>query len=85
MTRTVADAAHLMHVLSLLDQRGATSLPYQRIDWDLPLEHAAGLRVGLMQDPGCGMALDPEIAGAIEAAAHRFEQAVPWSVRCARC
>ena len=74
MTRTVADTARLMHVLCKPDTRDATSLPYRRIDWDLPLAGVAGLRIGLMQDSGCGMPLDPEIADAVEAAAARFER-----------
>ena len=75
MTRTVDDAAWLMRVLTLPDRRDATSLPFEPIDWDSRLDTVRGLRVGLMLDAGCGMALDPEIASAVTAAARLFEQA----------
>ena len=74
MTRTVSDAARLMQVLCRPDTRDATSLPYQPIDWELPLERVADLRIGLMLDAGCGMPLDPEIAQAVEVAARVFER-----------
>jgi aspartyl-tRNA(Asn)/glutamyl-tRNA(Gln) amidotransferase subunit A len=34
MTRTVADAALMMQVLSLPDARDSMGLPYQAIAWD---------------------------------------------------
>jgi Asp-tRNA(Asn)/Glu-tRNA(Gln) amidotransferase A subunit family amidase len=75
MTRTVDDAARLMAVLALPDQRDATSLPPEAIDWMRPLDGVRGLRIGLMLDAGCGMALDPEIADAVAAAAAVFADA----------
>ncbi|WP_323990758.1 amidase [Nguyenibacter sp. L1] len=80
MTRTVDDAARLMAVLTQPDPRDATALPYQQIDWQQidwvsPGTGPAGLRVGLMLDAGCGMALDPEIAEAVTAAARSFQAA----------
>ena len=74
MTRTVDDAARLMAVLARPDGRDATSLPPEAIDWEQPSPGVAGLRIGLMQDAGCGMAPDPEIAAAVDRAARRFEQ-----------
>ncbi|MFT3818774.1 MAG: amidase [Rubrivivax sp.] len=75
MTRTVTDNALLMSVLSRPDWRDATSLPAQAIDWlalDLDLK---GLRLGLQLDAGWGLAVDPEVRAAVEAAARRFEAA----------
>ena len=75
MTRSVADAALLMGVLSLPDPRDAMSLPYQDIAWtqlDRPLR---GLKIGLLMDAGWGLAVEPEIRAAVEAAASAFEAA----------
>jgi Asp-tRNA(Asn)/Glu-tRNA(Gln) amidotransferase A subunit family amidase len=75
MTRTVADAALLMAQLSRPDWRDATSLPPQQIDWlDLKRE-LCGLRIGLQMDAGWGLAVEPETAAAVQAAAALFEQA----------
>ncbi len=74
MTRTIADAALLMRVLARPDARDATSLPPEEIDWDRPLADVRGLRIGLMPDAGCGMATEPEILAAVEAAARLFER-----------
>ena len=75
MTRTVADAALMMSVLSRPDPRDGMSLPPQDIAWDdldLPL---AGLRIGLQLDAGYGLPVEPLIAAAVEAAAVSFERA----------
>ncbi|WP_410217030.1 amidase [Paracoccus sp. (in: a-proteobacteria)] len=75
MTRTVADAAMAMAVLSQPDSRDHMSLPPQDIDW-LDLDHdLAGLRVGLQLDAGCGMPVDPQVLEAVSAAARLFAQA----------
>jgi Asp-tRNA(Asn)/Glu-tRNA(Gln) amidotransferase A subunit family amidase len=77
MTRTVADAAALMSVLSLPDDRDATRLPYQALDW-LDLGDAGavrGLRIGLMLDAGWGLPVDADISAAAQDAARRFEDA----------
>jgi len=79
MTRRVADAALMMSVLSLPDARDTMSLPYQPIDWtalDMDLDHdLRGMRLGLLLDAGWGLRVESETAGAIEAAARRFEAA----------
>lgn len=75
MTRTVADAALMMRVLSQPDWRDATSLPAQDIDWDALEIDPRGLRLGLQLDAGWGMALDGQVRAAIEDAARRFEAA----------
>jgi aspartyl-tRNA(Asn)/glutamyl-tRNA(Gln) amidotransferase subunit A len=75
MTRTVADAALMMRVLSQPDWRDATSLPAQDIAWDAPELDPRGLRIGLQLDAGWGMPLDEQVRVAIEDAARRFESA----------
>jgi aspartyl-tRNA(Asn)/glutamyl-tRNA(Gln) amidotransferase subunit A len=75
MTRTVADTALAMSVLSRPDGRDGMSLPPAAIDWsDLTID-PKGLRIGLMMEIGAGMALDPEIGQAVTAAARLFEAA----------
>ena len=75
MTRTVADAALMMAVLSRPDWRDATSLPYQPIDWTVLDRDVKGLRIGLMMDAGWGLPVEPQTAAAVQAAAHAFEAA----------
>ncbi|MEO8248927.1 MAG: amidase family protein, partial [Burkholderiales bacterium] len=67
-----ADAALLMQVLALPDERDSMSLPAQSIDWndfDHGVECLQGLRIGLLLDAGCGLLLDPDIRAAVERAA----------------
>ncbi len=78
MTRSVADAALMMQVLSLPDARDSMSLPYQAIAWnkfDQGVGILRGLKIGLLLDAGCGLAVEPEVLAAIERAARIFEQA----------
>jgi aspartyl-tRNA(Asn)/glutamyl-tRNA(Gln) amidotransferase subunit A len=78
MTRSVADSAWLMQVLSLPDPRDSMSLPYQDIAWnrfDAGVEKLKGLRVGLLLEAGCGLAVEPEVRAAVEQAARLFERA----------
>lgn len=73
MTRTVADAALAISVLSRPDGRDGMSLPPAEIAWsDLAID-PKGLRIGLMMDIGAGMALDPEVGEAVEAAARLLQ------------
>jgi aspartyl-tRNA(Asn)/glutamyl-tRNA(Gln) amidotransferase subunit A len=73
MARTVADTALAMSVLSWPDGRDGMSLPPAEIDWsDLAID-PKGLRIGLMMEIGAGMALDPEVAEAVAAAARLLE------------
>lgn len=75
MTRTVADAALLMRTLARTDRRDPTRLPPSDIDWmDFELD-LGGLKLGVMLDAGCGMAVDPQILATVEAAAAQFERA----------
>ena len=78
MTRSVADSALMMQVMSLPDTRDSMSLPYQPIAWqnfDSGVEKLRGLRVGLLLDAGCGLPVDPEVSHAVQRAAKLFEQA----------
>src|SRR6218665_2633370 len=64
MTRSVADAAALMQLLSQPDARDSMSLPAQDIAWsqfDQGAERLRGLRIGLLLDAGCGLAPEPEV------------------------
>jgi aspartyl-tRNA(Asn)/glutamyl-tRNA(Gln) amidotransferase subunit A len=75
MTRTVADTALAMSVLSRPDGSDGMNLPPAEIDWsDLTID-PKGLRIGLMMEIGAGMALDPEVGQAVTAAARLFEAA----------
>ncbi|MDP4073120.1 amidase [Acidovorax sp. A1169] len=78
MTRTVADAALMMQVLSQPDARDSMGLPAQDIAWgeyDRSAEHLRGLRIGLLLDAGCGLPVDPEVRAAVESAARLMEAA----------
>ncbi len=78
MTRTVGDAALFMQVLSRPDTRDSMSLPWQDIDWarfEAGVDRLRGLRIGLLLEAGCGLAVEPEVVRAVEAAARVFERA----------
>jgi aspartyl-tRNA(Asn)/glutamyl-tRNA(Gln) amidotransferase subunit A len=69
MTRTVRDAALMMRELSKPDARDGMSLPPHEIDWlslDIDLK---GMRLGLQMEAGIGLAVEPQVLAAIEAAA----------------
>ncbi|WP_020502261.1 amidase [Sciscionella marina] len=70
ISRTLADAVRLLEVLSLPDHRDHMSLPYE------PLRTGAGdprgLRIGLLLDAGCGLAVPEAITRAVTAAAETF-------------
>ena len=78
MTRSVADSALLMQVLSLPDARDSMNLPRQDIPWhqfDQGVDRLKGLRIGLLLEAGCGLAVEPEVRAAVEHAARLFERA----------
>lgn len=78
MTRTVADAALFMEVLSRPDERDSMSLPAQAIPWstfECGPARLHGLRIGLLLEAGCGLAVEPEVRAAVEHAARLFERA----------
>ncbi|MGJ3265583.1 MAG: amidase [Salinarimonas sp.] len=75
MTRTVADAALYMSVLSRPDARDTMCLPPAELPW-LDLDGSvAGLRIGLVLDCGVGAPVEPEVRVAIERAAAAFAEA----------
>ncbi|NWJ23800.1 amidase [Rhizobium sp. RM] len=75
MTRSVVDSAYAMATLSRPDWRDGTSLPPNDINWmDLDVD-VKGLKIGLMLDAGCGLAVDVEVREAVLAAAKLFEAA----------
>ena len=78
MTRTVADAALMMQVLSQPDARDSMSLPAQDNAWgtfDQGVERLRGLRIGLLLEAGCGLGVEPEVKAAVEHAARLMEAA----------
>lgn len=75
LTRTVADAARAMAVLSMPDERDHMSLPFQALGWNNLAFDLHGTRFALLLDAGAGLPLDPQVAEAVRAAATLFEQA----------
>ncbi|MBA4177346.1 MAG: amidase [Leptothrix sp. (in: Bacteria)] len=81
LAREVADVALVMATLSQPDVRDGTRLPPQAIAWrDLgdeqePRDILRGLRVGLLLDAGWGLAPEPAIVAAVQAAARTLEAA----------
>jgi aspartyl-tRNA(Asn)/glutamyl-tRNA(Gln) amidotransferase subunit A len=75
MTRTVADAAMMMRVLSAPDWRDHMSLPPALLDWESLDLDPKGLRIGLMLDAGVGAEVEPEVAAAVTTAARALEAA----------
>ena len=75
ITRTVADAALAMQVLSLPDARDYMSLPPADLDWSAEPLALRGLWLGLCLHTGIGSEPEPEIIAAITAAAGLFEEA----------
>jgi len=76
LTRSVADAALMMQVLSQPDARDTMSLPPPAaIAWTHMEREVKGLRVGLLLDAGWGLAVEGGTASAVQAAARAFEGA----------
>ncbi|UOA28994.1 amidase [Pseudosulfitobacter sp. DSM 107133] len=87
MTRTVADAALMMAVVSRPDpdKRDWMNLPPADFDWTNLDMDLTGVKIGLQLDAGCGMAIDPQVippvleaAKAFEAAGAIVEPVAPW-------
>ncbi|MCY1506423.1 Acylamidase [compost metagenome] len=75
MTRTVADAALLMQVVTRPDARDYMSLPPNDFAWQRLERNVKGLRIGLWTDTMGGWPIDAEVKEAVLAAARLFEQA----------
>jgi aspartyl-tRNA(Asn)/glutamyl-tRNA(Gln) amidotransferase subunit A len=74
MTRTVADAALMMNVLSLPDERDWHSLPYDGRDYRIGLEDGVkGLRIAYSADLGYAK-VDSEIASIVKRAVNKFKE-----------
>ena len=71
MTLSVEDAALMMNPLSRPDARDFMSLPEQKIDFarDLDALRPKGLKIGFLPDMKCGLAVQPEVRAAADAAA----------------
>ena len=85
LTRTVDDAALLLSVISRPDTRDWTALPPTVLPLDDLSVDVSALRVGVLLDAGCGMAVDPEVASAVglvadtlAAAGAHIEPMSPW-------
>ncbi|GAA5228953.1 amidase [Paeniglutamicibacter antarcticus] len=75
LTRTIADSAALMSIISRPDARDYSTRPYPQMDWNKRLSSPRGLRVGLQLDAGSGAPVDPEVAAAVQLAAELFAAA----------
>ena len=75
ITRTVADGALLMDVLSRPDGRDFTSLPFHSQEYLAADIDAKSLKIGFMPWVGAGLAVHPEVAAACKDAARALERA----------
>lgn len=75
LTRTVADAARAMAVISQVDDRDHMSLPPEPLAWDELSGEVTGLRIGLVRNAGAGLPVDPEITAAVASAAAALDRA----------
>jgi len=74
LTRTAADAALALSVMSGYDPRDHTSLPNVS-DKNTEEVRIEGLRVALLSDAGVGLPVDPEVSAAVSSAAAVLEKA----------
>lgn len=75
LTRTVADSALLMQVISRPDIRDWTSLPPEQLDWSSVPRPPTRMRVGLHLKAGCGEPADEVVIDAVKGVAALFETA----------
>jgi aspartyl-tRNA(Asn)/glutamyl-tRNA(Gln) amidotransferase subunit A len=77
MTRTVADAALMMAVLSKPDARDFMGLPPcdEKTFSDLKALSPKGLKIGLLTDMQVGLKVEPQVKAAVVAAAKALEKA----------
>ncbi|MGX1743266.1 amidase [Bosea sp. NPDC055353] len=75
MTRTVADTALYMSVLTRPDRRDTMALPYQEIDWLNLAGPVKGLKIGLWLEAGFGQSVGDETLAAVQGAAALFADA----------
>ncbi len=73
MTRTVGDAALMMNVISRPDHRDFAALPYDERDYRDGIEAGVrGRRIGVLENIGFGLPVEPQIAGMLSEAAEIF-------------
>lgn len=76
MTRTVADAARMLRVISRPDPRDGASLPWVDVDYEAALDAGDPARWRVAWSPTLGYAkVDGEVADLVEAAVARFAEA----------
>ncbi|MCZ4093485.1 amidase [Sinorhizobium psoraleae] len=75
MTRTVADTALYMSVLSKPDARDTMALPYADIPWLDLARDVKGLKIGLWLEAGFGQTVSEETEQAVKQAAKLFADA----------
>ena len=76
MTRSARDAALLMSIVARPDTRDFMSLPEEDCGFaELRAAQPKGLRIGVIADMGVGLAVAPEVRGALEAAASALANA----------
>jgi len=75
MTRSVTDAALMMNVITRPDARDFSALPYDARDYREAMEDGVrGARIGVLEDVGFGLKLDPQVRAKLLQAARVFEQ-----------
>jgi aspartyl-tRNA(Asn)/glutamyl-tRNA(Gln) amidotransferase subunit A len=72
LTRSVADAALMMAILAQPDPRDYTSLPPERLNWQIEPAKLSGLRIGLLAEAGCGYPVSAPTGAALQRAAADF-------------
>ena len=75
LTRTAADAIHLMSLIARTDERDYLTRSYGEMNWSTEPISPVGMRVAVQLDAGSGIAVETETRAIIEAAATLFEQA----------
>ena len=75
MARDVRDAALLMNVITRPDARDFTALPHDPCDYLEGLDDGVrGARIGLLEDIGFGVPLDPQVRERLGQAGQAFER-----------
>ncbi|CAM3748277.1 amidase [Parendozoicomonas haliclonae] len=75
MTRTVADAALMMNVITQPDKRDFTALLYDKVNYlDFLDKRPRNATVGLLTDLGFGTPVDSEVAKAVQSAGEAFRE-----------
>lgn len=74
MARTVGDVARMLKLIARPDARDYSALPWDDRDYLAGIDDGVrGLRVGLLEDVGFGIAVQPQVLALVRAAATLFE------------